>query len=330
MNYVYMSDIYDTYEYPDYLAHHGILGMKWGVRRYQNEDGSLTSAGRTHYGIGDKLKDYARSATRSASAAANKSLAGLGVEAAMRGTIAKNKFDRSRLNAKLKFNEMYEKGDSIAGGKYDKVRGRLTKSNLSRDFQDALLNAGVKREGFNKKMSSKAQDALLNLGIKGETSLNKLLSSDSYKTLSSKGQDFVLNSAIKGQDAYKKFSSLSQDAALNAAVKAIDIGNQFTSKSQYASYRMNHDIRKFSYNVQNKAKSAAVTASLTSSLAGSAFTSSFSDYSASLLKNNLTTSSPISTSFSKAQSRVNTQKYNYAFEKARVTNPDTWQSKFKY
>ena len=29
-----------------YLAHYGIKGMKWGVRRYQNEDGSLTAAGK--------------------------------------------------------------------------------------------------------------------------------------------------------------------------------------------------------------------------------------------------------------------------------------------
>lgn len=35
--------------YEEVLLHSGIKGMKWGVRRYQNPDGSLTPAGRIHY-----------------------------------------------------------------------------------------------------------------------------------------------------------------------------------------------------------------------------------------------------------------------------------------
>lgn len=33
----------------DYLAHYGVLGQKWGVRRFQNQDGSLTPEGRKRY-----------------------------------------------------------------------------------------------------------------------------------------------------------------------------------------------------------------------------------------------------------------------------------------
>lgn len=36
---------------PNYLAHYGVIGMRWGVRRYQNKDGSLTVEGRRHVGI---------------------------------------------------------------------------------------------------------------------------------------------------------------------------------------------------------------------------------------------------------------------------------------
>ena len=40
------------------LYHHGIKGQKWGVRRYQNEDGTLTAAGQKRYGTQEKA-DYA-------------------------------------------------------------------------------------------------------------------------------------------------------------------------------------------------------------------------------------------------------------------------------
>ncbi len=38
-----------NFTYSNELYHHGIKGMKWGVRRYQNEDGSLTAAGQKRY-----------------------------------------------------------------------------------------------------------------------------------------------------------------------------------------------------------------------------------------------------------------------------------------
>lgn len=33
----------------DYISHHGVLGQKWGVRNFQNPDGSLTDKGKAHY-----------------------------------------------------------------------------------------------------------------------------------------------------------------------------------------------------------------------------------------------------------------------------------------
>ena len=45
----------NEYEY-DFLSHHGIKSQKWGRRQYQNHDGSLTTLGRIHYGVGEARK----------------------------------------------------------------------------------------------------------------------------------------------------------------------------------------------------------------------------------------------------------------------------------
>lgn len=66
-----MNDIYETDYGSDYLMHHGVKGQKWGIRRYQNADGSLTKAGENRYLTKDSgLKKLTKATSKAADTAA--------------------------------------------------------------------------------------------------------------------------------------------------------------------------------------------------------------------------------------------------------------------
>ena len=96
-----------------YLKHHGILGQKWGVRRYQNSDGSLTSEGKKRYsnqsGSKEKfhLTDNQKTALKIGVAVAGTALAAYG--AYHISTVAKvnNAFDKELTKKLLREAEIY-------------------------------------------------------------------------------------------------------------------------------------------------------------------------------------------------------------------------------
>lgn len=96
--------------YSDELYHHGIIGQKWGIRRYQNPDGTYTEEGRKRYSTSNSAYGFD---------------------------------DNKRLNATERYIKMY--GDGYTKGLFRLDKKITKKSDLGKDFSKEVKKADAAR-----------------------------------------------------------------------------------------------------------------------------------------------------------------------------------------
>ena len=119
----------------DYLSHHGIKGQHWGIRRYQNEDGSYTPEGREHYGIGEGEK--------------NKNTA-----SGIKSYIRRKKEERAEKKERMQKAEILDKERiEIKSKEYDRLR---KSSKEYKEAQDEIVN--LERQKKNRDFDRDSED----------------------------------------------------------------------------------------------------------------------------------------------------------------------------
>lgn len=172
----------------DYIAHHGIKGMRWGVRNWQNPDGSLTEEGRKRYGVGlSKAKNIAKTI----GVMAKYSDAGYAVSTAKRKASRNLNFAKSKANRKTdalkkSFDKSLNNARSVYRSKSDSIKKDVSR-NVSRKLNKASIDANILKREFDASARKSVNSImrLLDSNTAEAARLKSYVDSDKFKRLQS-------------------------------------------------------------------------------------------------------------------------------------------------
>lgn len=165
----------------DELTHWGIKGMRWGVRRYQNTDGSLTAAGQKRRTLGETIRAYRIAKKRKAALVkarqtrlANKKAAEQRVKDIVSGKIKSKDMTDAELQARIKRLDLEKTyNDAVKNSKQNAMGSRFTSK-----FKDSLVDKLADNVGADlisqvaKSFGAKALNSMIDkIGVTGTESV---------------------------------------------------------------------------------------------------------------------------------------------------------------
>lgn len=201
------------------LTHHGILGQKWGVRRYQNYDGTLKAAGKKRYGTTatvsaetyKKLEELSKTRDhKTEDKIVNKSTARLAINVA-RSALTLNPF------------AMYDAGQQLVGAGVSAARTKKVEKALSENT-NVDPKTGFKLK--NKEMSEKEDLKMVNPGFRNlqDNSKNNCMLCTVTYDLRRRGYDATAKKASVGYNHFdlKRWYPNVEHKAVNVEYSAME------------------------------------------------------------------------------------------------------------